>query len=140
QGGGDAVDGHGQVQAGEQAVQAPEAGAGAVFVHRLDVPMALALPWGGADHIDEEGLRGRVAVQDIVLATFLIVEDELHRHIGAARPLRMRRVGAVALHVAGITHASTSSLIPDLSPSRTPRRKAAESGPIGKKLSHTPLE
>jgi hypothetical protein len=41
---------------GEHAMQPPEAGAGAVFVDRLHVPVALARPGRGADDLRQEGL------------------------------------------------------------------------------------
>src|SRR5690606_24645300 len=56
------------------------------------------------DHIDEKGFRRRVAVQDVVLATLLVVEHELYRHVGATRPLGIWWIGAVAQQVAGIAH------------------------------------
>jgi hypothetical protein len=100
--GGDAEDGHRDVSAGQQAVQAPEAGARAVFVDRFHVGVALAGPRGGADGLRQEGFRGRVAVQDIVLAAFLVVHHDLDRDAGAARPARVRRRSAIADHVARV--------------------------------------
>ncbi len=43
-------------------------------------------------------------MEDVVLAALLVVEDDLDRDIGAARPLRVGRALAVAEHVAGIAH------------------------------------
>ncbi len=102
QGGGNAVDGDRDLVAGEVFPQAPEAGAGAVFVHRLHVGVPLAGPGRGTDHIRQEGLGRSIAVEHIVLAALLVVEDHLHRDIGAAGPLRIGRRAAVAEHVAGI--------------------------------------
>ena len=34
---------------------------------------------GGADNIGQELFRTRIAMQDVILRAFLIVEDELHR-------------------------------------------------------------
>ncbi len=102
--GGDAVDGEGDAGAGEEAVEPPEAGAGAVFVDRFHVPVAHARPGGGADDLGEERLGGGVAVQDRVLAAFLVVEDELDGDAGAARPVGVRRVRTVAQHVPAVAH------------------------------------
>ena len=46
------------------------------------------------------------AMQDGVLAAFLVVDDELHGHMRAARPFRVRRVAAVATHVSFVSHLS----------------------------------
>ena len=54
-GGGDAVDGDGDVKGGEQAVQAPEACARAVIVERFHVGVALVWPRGGTCDVGEEG-------------------------------------------------------------------------------------
>ena len=43
-------------------------------------------------------------MQDAVLAAFLVVDDELHGDMRAARPFRVGRVGAVAAHVSFVTH------------------------------------
>ena len=115
--GGDAVDGDRHLGLGEQAMQPPEAGAGAIFVDRFHVPVALAGPGRGADDLGQEGLRGGVAMQDAVLAAFLVVDDELHRDMRAARPFRIRRVGAVAAHVSFVTHCP-SPAAPDIDDSR----------------------
>ena len=57
--------------------QPPEPGAGAVFVDRLHVHVALARPGLCADDLGQERLRRRIAVQDAVLAALLVVDDEL---------------------------------------------------------------
>ena len=100
----DAVDGDRNVALGEHAPQPPEAGARAVFVDRLHVHVAHARPGLRADDLREERLRGRVAVEDVVLAALLVVDDELDRDARAARPVRVGRVAAVADHVARIDH------------------------------------
>src|SRR5690606_1715005 len=63
EGGGDAVDRDGHVAGDEEVAQAPEAGAGAVFVDRFHVPVALAGPGLRAGDLGEEALGGGVAVQ-----------------------------------------------------------------------------
>jgi hypothetical protein len=87
----------------EHAVQPPEAGAGAVFVDRFHVPMALARPGLRAGDFREERLGRRIAVQDRVLAAFLVVENKLDADVGAVGPLRIGRVRPVAAHVADIS-------------------------------------
>ena len=106
EGGGDAVDGDRDAAGDEEVAQAPEAGAGAVFVDRLHVPVALAGPGLGARDLGEEALGGGVAVEDAVLAALLVVEDEADGDRCAARPVGEGRVAAVALHVPRIAHAS----------------------------------
>ena len=75
------------------APQAPEAGTRAVLEHRLDVRMPSAGPGVRPEHIRQKGLGAFVAVQDVVLAAFLEIDDELH---GDARPVRPFRIGGVA--------------------------------------------
>ena len=104
EGGGDAVDGDGEVAGDEEVAEAPEAGAGAVFVDRFHVPVALAGPGLGAGDLGEEALGGGVAVEDRVLAALLVVEDEADGDLGAAGPVGGGRVAAVALHVPRIAH------------------------------------
>ena len=74
----DAIDGERNVLAREQPPDAPEAGARAIFVDRLHVHVASARPRLRADDLRQERLRRRIAVQDVVLAALLVVEDELH--------------------------------------------------------------
>jgi hypothetical protein len=131
--GGHAIDGDGEARLGEQPMQPPEAGPGTIFVHRLDIGMALAGPGRCAQHVDQEGLRGGVAVQDIILATLFIVEHELHRDVGAAGPVGVGRIWAVAVEVAGIAH--RSALVWWCADSMSPRvgNKMHKNGPDGKK-------
>ena len=42
-------------------------------------------------------------MQNVVLATFLVIDDELHGDPRIAGPVRARRGLAVATHVSGIT-------------------------------------
>jgi hypothetical protein len=100
--GGDAVDGDGQAPLGEHPPQPPEAGAGAVLVDRLHVDVAHAQERLRAHDLGEESLGGGVAVQHAVLAALLVIEDELHRDVGAAGPARVGRVTTVADQVAGV--------------------------------------
>ena len=106
EGGGDAVDGDRDGARGQQVVEAPEAGAGAVLVDRFHVPVALARPGLGAGDLGEEGLGGGVAVEEVVLAALLVVEDDLDGDVGAAGPVGEGRVAAVAVHVAWVAHGS----------------------------------
>ena len=64
--------------------------------------MTLAGPRIGTDNLREEGLRGGIAVQNIVFAPLFIIDDELHGQPGAVGPVGLGRGGAIADHVAGI--------------------------------------
>jgi 5-hydroxyisourate hydrolase len=57
---------------------------------------------GGAHDLGQERLRGGVAVQEVVLAAFLVVDHELHRDAGASGPGSVGRMCPVSGHVAGI--------------------------------------
>ncbi len=100
--GGDTEHGRRPFALAEHPPQPPEAGARAIFEHRLDVGMTLARPWLRAEHVGEERFRGAVTVQDVVLAALLEIDNELHRDPRIARPLRMRRVAAVAAEIARV--------------------------------------
>ena len=104
QGGGDAIDRDRHVLFRQQPVQAPEAGARAVFVDGFHVPVALAWPLRGADDFRQEGFRCRVAMQHAVLAAFLVVQDELYGDARFARPLCGRRGLSVSVHVTAVSH------------------------------------
>ena len=77
----------------EHPQHAPQPGARTVLVERLQahVPVRKCLR---ANDFGQERLGSRVAVQDVVLGTLLVVEDELHRDVGATGPARVGRVGA----------------------------------------------
>ena len=143
QGGGDAIDGDGQAVGGEVAPQPPEAGAGAVLVHRLHVGVALVGPGRGADDVGEEGLGRGVAVEDVVLAALFVVEHDLHRDIGAAGPFGIGRRTAVAEHVAGVSHGATGRnlMVLLLNKAKSARKWGAvrKSGPNGKNSAPDPL-
>jgi hypothetical protein len=83
------------------AQDAPDARARAVFVDALHahVPLGVA---GRVEHLGEELLRARVAVQHTVFAAFLVVQHELHGNARAAGPAGVRRVAAVADEVARV--------------------------------------
>ena len=117
----DRVDGHRNRPLGEHAMQAPEAGARAVFVDRLHVHVAHAGPGRGADDLRQERLRGGVAVQDVVLAALLVVDDELHRDARLVRPVGEGRRAPVADHVARIGFGARHTVR-----SSRPSRRAAE--------------
>ena len=98
----DAEHRHRHVAFREQSPQPPEARARAVFVHRLHVHVPLARPGLRAEHVGEKRFRRGVAMQDVALAAFLVIDDELHGDARAARPARVGRVAAVADEVAGV--------------------------------------
>src|SRR6266478_5952063 len=67
----------------EEAHHAPEAGPAAIFVDRLHAQMALPDEGRRADDLGEEGFRRAIAMQDGVLAAFLVIDDDLE---GKTRP------------------------------------------------------
>src|SRR5215475_9632906 len=98
----DAEHGGRQLAFAEHPPQPPEAGARAIFEHRLDIGMAPSGPWLRAQHVGQERFRRAVAMQDVVLAAFLEIHHELHRDPRAARPMRIGRIAAVAAEIAWI--------------------------------------
>src|SRR5205823_5964107 len=103
--------GHRYLRLCEQPVEPPEAGAGAVFVDRFHVPVALAEPGGGADDLGQEGFGSLVAVKHAVLAAFFVVDDELHRDMGTAGPFRIRWICPVTAHVPFVTHGRSCPIV-----------------------------
>src|SRR5262249_39560639 len=83
--------------------QPPETGAGAVFVHRFHVHVARSRPRLRAEHVGEKRFRGRIAVQDVALSAFLVIDHELDGDTRAAGPARIRRVAAGTGDVAAVT-------------------------------------
>ena len=92
---GDGEDGYGNLLAVEQIEQPPDADPAAIFVDGFHTHMALAGPGCGADNFREKSLRGFVAVQDVVLATFFVIHNELHGQSRSVRPIGLRRIGTV---------------------------------------------
>ena len=92
---GDAEDAHLDGEFLEDAQHPPDADARAVFERRFDQRIALARHRRKAD-IVEHALRSLVAVEDIGLAAAFIVEVEIDGDARPARPLGVRRVGAMA--------------------------------------------
>ncbi len=90
-------------------MELPEPGPAAVFVQRLHVHVAHAEGRLRPDPFGQEGLRRRIAVKDRVLGAFLVIDDELQCEPRLVRPTRMRRLGAVADHVARIGFAHRCS-------------------------------
>ena len=99
---GDAEDGDGDLQFGEQAVQAPEACARAVVVEGFHVGVALVWPRGGTCDVGQERLGCGVAVQDVVFAALLIVQNDRDGDFCAVWPGGIGRVWAVAAKIAGV--------------------------------------
>src|SRR5438552_6727649 len=71
------IDGERQIAGGEEPPQTPEARAGAIFINRFHVPMALAGPGLSADDLGEKRLRSSIAMENAVLAALLVIEHEL---------------------------------------------------------------
>lgn len=98
---GHAEDGQRQFALIEHPQHAPQPGARAVLVERLHAHVSVREGLRAND-FREERLGGLVTVEDVVLTALLVVEDELHRDVGAVGPLRMGRVSPVPHHVARI--------------------------------------
>ena len=98
----DGVDRERQAALLEQPQDPPEAGAGAVFVDRLDVQIALANERRLAGDLVQIGLRRRVTVEHAGFAALLVVEHDAERQPGAVRPVGVRRMAAVADQIARI--------------------------------------
>lgn len=94
---------HGKRQAAlfKFAQDAPHAGTGAVLVDALHAHVALGVG-RRVEHLGQELLAGRVAVQHAVLAPFFVVQYKLHRHARAAGPAGGRGRAAVADQVAWV--------------------------------------
>ena len=110
-----ALGGHGHGEDGqrnieflEQLEDAPHPGTAAVFVQRLHAHVARALQRLGRDHFREKRFGLFVAVQDIALAAFFVIEYERQRDACLARPMGVRRVTAVTDQVAWVVSAHCS--------------------------------
>src|SRR4029078_4893567 len=86
----------------EHPPQPPETGPRSVFVDRLHVHVTHAGPGLCADDLGQKRLRGGVPMEDVVLAAFLVVDDELHREACTTWPARVGWNAAVADHVARV--------------------------------------
>ena len=64
--------------------------------------MSLARPGLRADDLGQKGFRRGVTVQDVVLASFLVVDDELDADPRVTRPAWVRRMLAIADEIAGV--------------------------------------
>ncbi len=96
----DAEHGDRHVVALEQPQQPPDAGARAIFVDLLHAHVPRALHRRGIGDVGQEDLGGRVAVEDIGLGAFLVIEHELDGDARAAGPGGMRRRAAIAGEIA----------------------------------------
>ena len=117
----DAEDGDRQIALGEHAPQAPEAGAGAVFVDRLHAHVPLPRPGRRADDLGQEAFGSSVPVEDVVLAPLLVVDDELDADARSVRPARVGRIAAVADEIAGIAVSTILSCLDRWNSSRARR-------------------
>ena len=100
---GDGEDGEREMPLAKQVEDTPDSGAGAVFVDRLHRHVARALERRGADNLGQEGLGGRIAVQDAVFAALLVVQHELDGDPCTAQPMHRRRRAPVADQVAVVS-------------------------------------
>ncbi|MNP32671.1 hypothetical protein D3C76_1258680 [compost metagenome] len=98
-------DGQRNVEFLEQLQDPPHAGTAAILVKRFHAHVARALQRLGRHHFREEGFGLFVAVQDVALAAFFVIEYERQGDAGIARPVWMRRVTAVTDQVAWVVSA-----------------------------------
>ncbi len=96
----DRIDRQRHVVGGEDAMHAPVAGTAAELEHRLGVEVAPADGRRRADHLVQERLRGRIALERRPLAPFLVVENEAERDAGSTGPAWVRRLPSIADEVA----------------------------------------
>ncbi len=101
-------DGQWNVEFLEQLEDPPDAGTAAILVQRFHAHVALALQGLRRDHFREEGFRFLVAMKDVALAALFVIEHEGQGDAGIARPVRVRRVGAVTDQVARVVSAHCS--------------------------------
>jgi len=87
---------------GEQPVQPPKTHSATILILRFDRKIALSLARRHKAELRQQGFGTGIAVQNIVLRTLFIIDHELHRDTGAVRPFRMRRMLAIADHIARI--------------------------------------
>ena len=100
---GDSEDRDRHLALGEKAVEAPESSAAAVFIDQFHVHVPHPRQRLGPDDLGQEGFGGGVAMENVVLAAFLVIDDELQGEPRFARPLRVRGQRPVAAHVPRIT-------------------------------------
>ena len=98
----DAIDGNRHVALGEHPPEPPEAGAGAIFVERFHIHVALARPGLRADDLRQQAFGGRIPIENGALAPLFVVDDELNRAMRARWPFRIGRGAAIANQIAGI--------------------------------------
>ena len=79
-------------------VDPPESGAAAVFVEGVHRHVFIRVA-GRADNVRQELLGSGIAVQNVVLRPFLIIEHKLHGDARLIRPPRVRRVARVAAQI-----------------------------------------
>ena len=102
QGGGHAINRERNLAAREHAPQPPEAGPRPIFINRFHVPVALPGPGNRTNGFRQESLRGRITMQNIVLAALFVVQYELHGYTRSVRPFRIRNGPAITLKITRI--------------------------------------
>ena len=98
----DAEHGQRNIVAREQPQQPPDAGARSIFVDLLHAHVPRARHRRRIGDVGEEDFGARIAVEDIGLGAFLIVQHALDGDPRAARPCGMRRRAAVADQIARV--------------------------------------
>ena len=89
---------------------APDARARAIFVNAFHRQVALGKA-RRVEHFREKLLGPGITVEHGVFAAFLVIQHKLHGDAGLARPLRVRRLAAVAAQIARVGRARVVSVI-----------------------------
>ncbi|MNH60701.1 hypothetical protein D3C73_125920 [compost metagenome] len=110
-----ALGGHGHGEDGQRNVEfleqfqnPPDPGAAAILVKRFHAHVTRALQRLSGHHLGEEGFGLFIAVQNVALAAFFVIEYERQSDAGIARPVWVRRVTAVTDQVAWVVSAHCS--------------------------------
>ncbi len=80
-------------------MQTPEAGSAAVFIHRFDTHVPLAIERYGPDRLGEKYFRGIVTVEQAVFAAFLEFQTTVDRYMA------VRLLACVSLLYQGLIRA-----------------------------------
>src|SRR5689334_2278783 len=109
---GAAENGHWHAEASKDSIEAPEADARAVLEHAFGGEVAARDAQIRAQHLGQPAFRDAVSRGIGKLRALLEIDHEVDGNAGVPRPLRMRRLGAVADKIAGhIASVGGSSLV-----------------------------
>ena len=92
-------------------MQPPKSNSAAILILRFDGKLAFSLARRHKTEFRQQGLGSWVAVQNIILGAFFIIDHELDRDSRAIWPFWMRRVAPKSDYVAWITFAHAALLL-----------------------------